>query len=376
MGAPFLSSMCTAEEAARSAGMMASSNVYKAEDEYRSSEAFRVLNPVNPSQPPAQMCSSLPRPSSRKASERRTRSGHKSRGACVLCAEPVLGNQRRLKVKDGYVHEECAHEQQSNRLNENGGQGSLGNPTQNLDKAHSDGGNKQETSTCNYSGCSNSASGQCRRCKLVYYCCREHQLDDWKAHKEICASKPVSSLASLSEVHLQAHNGICDRVSSRCSSEPSIVTDESARHVCNHHSCHNIAEGQCRRCKKVYYCCKSHQHDDWQAHKAVCFAAPEYAVEKLREYAIGALEEDDWLDNPFSRQDSVESSSSRRSSNTVSSCGSIGTLTHCSSIGTTHTADLFGNHDSRKGGAGSSSSSGRRGGSRRRKSGAPDDFTT
>jgi len=41
-------------------------------------------------------------------------------------------------------------------------------------------------STCAYANCDNSASGQCKRCKQVYYCCKEHQVGDWKAHKVIC----------------------------------------------------------------------------------------------------------------------------------------------------------------------------------------------
>jgi len=265
-----------------------------------------------------------PSPKSTQKRTKKSRGEHKSRGMCGLCAEPVLVNQRRLKVKDGYVHEECAREQSKNGgVSKHAGQGNLGNPTQKSDKAHGGGGNEQECSTrCNYPGCSNSASGQCRRCKLVYYCCREHQLDDWKAHKEICASKPVSSLASLSEEHLQVHNGICDRTESECSSEPTIRTDVFAtRHVCNYHDCENIAEGQCKQCKKVYYCCKEHQHQDWQAHKALCFAAPEYAEEKLREYRS---QEEEWQTIPLSR------TSSRRSSSTHSSCPSMATLTHCS----------------------------------------------
>uniref|UniRef100_A0A7S1FVI3 MYND-type domain-containing protein n=1 Tax=Corethron hystrix TaxID=216773 RepID=A0A7S1FVI3_9STRA len=34
--------------------------------------------------------------------------------------------------------------------------------------------------------CGKDAKLRCSRCKLVWYCCREHQKADWKAHKVFC----------------------------------------------------------------------------------------------------------------------------------------------------------------------------------------------
>ena len=34
--------------------------------------------------------------------------------------------------------------------------------------------------------CDNSASHKCSVCQDVYYCCREHQKQDWKKHKLVC----------------------------------------------------------------------------------------------------------------------------------------------------------------------------------------------
>ena len=34
--------------------------------------------------------------------------------------------------------------------------------------------------------CEVSCKSKCQTCKKVYYCCREHQVSDWKEHKKIC----------------------------------------------------------------------------------------------------------------------------------------------------------------------------------------------
>lgn len=34
--------------------------------------------------------------------------------------------------------------------------------------------------------CDVSCKSKCQSCKRVYYCCREHQLSDWRKHKKSC----------------------------------------------------------------------------------------------------------------------------------------------------------------------------------------------
>ena len=141
---------------------------------------------INQCKPPLP---SRPRPSSRKASARR-KGEHASRGACLLCASPVLVNQRRVKANDGYMHEACAEQSNSDHdvrtiVEDQTRSGNLVQQPVDADTTNTIHSQESE-STCAYAHCDNSASGQCKRCKQVYYCCREHQVADWKAHKAIC----------------------------------------------------------------------------------------------------------------------------------------------------------------------------------------------
>lgn len=49
---------------------------------------------------------------------------------------------------------------------------------------------RPELSCCNWCGASKQDDGsnllQCTRCKSVRYCCRDHQVRDWKTHKRAC----------------------------------------------------------------------------------------------------------------------------------------------------------------------------------------------
>ncbi|GMI08518.1 hypothetical protein TrLO_g15969 [Triparma laevis f. longispina] len=40
--------------------------------------------------------------------------------------------------------------------------------------------------TCGFPGCTVPAPLQCSRCQTTYYCSKDHQKDDWKAHKKSC----------------------------------------------------------------------------------------------------------------------------------------------------------------------------------------------
>ena len=44
---------------------------------------------------------------------------------------------------------------------------------------------------CGLEGCSQTveSKGQCSGCKDIHYCCKEHQVKDWKRHKKECKEK-------------------------------------------------------------------------------------------------------------------------------------------------------------------------------------------
>jgi len=157
---------------------------------------------------------------------------------------------------------------------------------------------------CNAPNCDNSASGQCKRCKQVYYCCKEHQVEDWKAHEAVCyASAKKRSPSEQEDLERAAAAATAEakrltdevarvaqerkmekkrRAAGRRSEDfeqadlgsPRRTTrEDQARHVCNATHCDNSASGQCKRCKTVYYCCKEHQVEDWKAHEEVCNAS-------------------------------------------------------------------------------------------------------
>jgi hypothetical protein len=43
---------------------------------------------------------------------------------------------------------------------------------------------------CGLPGCNESAHDRCERCRVIRYCCREHQVRHWKAHKKKCQQFP------------------------------------------------------------------------------------------------------------------------------------------------------------------------------------------
>mmetsp|Transcript_15324 Transcript_15324/g.44341 ORF Transcript_15324/g.44341 Transcript_15324/m.44341 type:complete len:144 (-) Transcript_15324:398-829(-) len=50
--------------------------------------------------------------------------------------------------------------------------------------------------------CSEPAPKRCNDCKAVYYCSREHQIEDWKRHKKACkAAKADQERADSHSLH-------------------------------------------------------------------------------------------------------------------------------------------------------------------------------
>ena len=39
---------------------------------------------------------------------------------------------------------------------------------------------------CDLNSCKNDATRLCSGCKKVYYCCQDHQKQDWLSHRQVC----------------------------------------------------------------------------------------------------------------------------------------------------------------------------------------------
>ena len=105
------------------------------------------------------------------------------------------------------------------------------------------------TSTCNFGECQSEAKSRCSRCKIVFYCCVEHQKSDWKVHKKICGVQvpalappaqsdpvcvPVLAPPTPSDPVCEPVAGTCDEAEKRqcrcmfCGEQLLLQSEESA----------------------------------------------------------------------------------------------------------------------------------------------------
>lgn len=134
---------------------------------------------------------------------------------------------------------------------------------------------------------------RCTGCYGVSYCTRTCQRGDWADHKKVCRTttfsqkKPEPQDNSSASVNrkpdIQAPDennaeivGAEKKVEKSCGEEPEIQSNlEMEREEIDSHTeecafCNLDASKKCSRCKKVFYCSKQCQKNDWRNHKQTC----------------------------------------------------------------------------------------------------------
>ena len=157
---------------------------------------------------------------------------------------------------------------------------------------------------------------RCGRCGSVYYCCKEHQQQHWKVHKQTCGStsapttgndynEPVCALPGCniggedtmildnkprvshrSQEHQEelwkVHKPTCG---SSATSTKALLQEEPLRELppgrddkvrmCALSGCGVNGEGllRCSRCRSAHYCGVEHQKQHWKVHKQICGSA-------------------------------------------------------------------------------------------------------
>ncbi|KAI0057396.1 hypothetical protein BV25DRAFT_1437724 [Artomyces pyxidatus] len=120
---------------------------------------------------------------------------------------------------------------------------------------HSEGADHHVCATCGAS-----ASERCSRCKIVYYCSREHQISDWRKHRKECASEaaaptvdsipispaPIPASAVTSPVSVSSAPPISDTHTASPVKEETCLTLDEDGVRCPEPATHGHRERRCR----------------------------------------------------------------------------------------------------------------------------------
>lgn len=115
---------------------------------------------------------------------------------------------------------------------------------------------------------------RCTGCSNTFYCSKECQKEDWRRHKNVCEGLQRKKEKRTSIKNLQTNNAESSKDSAgvagatggakRCDSD-----EKEPVGICI--KCEKPGHSKrCSRCRKVFYCSKQCQQEDWSKHKQVC----------------------------------------------------------------------------------------------------------
>ena len=105
--------------------------------------------------------------------------------------------------------------------------------------ASADGGDNTDdntTKTCNV--CGKEATKFCSKCKLIYYCCVEHQRSDWKNHKKTCLTPAERQDQWQADQHTM-HKAEFDRIIKKYKLDTEEKSTEIATYLTDNNSSSN-----------------------------------------------------------------------------------------------------------------------------------------
>ena len=106
--------------------------------------------------------------------------------------------------------------------------------------------------------CDNLSNQRCTRCKQVWYCGRDCQIQDWKEqHKKECKEKVYEEMTATKT----GGGGTAATAATAAASDDKV-------HACAY--CETKAEQCCSQCKQVWYCGSHCQRLHWKIHKKEC----------------------------------------------------------------------------------------------------------
>jgi len=147
----------------------------------------------------------------------------------------------------------------------------------------------------------------CSGCKLIQYCCQEHQKQDWPKHKDICkcvqklmknikdehvfskaSSLPPDNQVAWNNFRVKLINCIYAYLNRPLTPvEMQMILYPPVCNYCHSYKCAEMFT--CFKCSAVLYCCKEHQKQD-KKHKKVCeLLGISCTVDKARYFTQNSL---------------------------------------------------------------------------------------